>query len=208
MWVNCRLWRNMNCSEALFPSPLPAGCCVILVSSRERKRREIKAKREHRGKQEMGHSCEYNITLRWLLQTHPKPSFQGLGSTWQNIKSICLILIFSPLSVASLNTGCGELLSENIFLFFLFLCCSGLLSSMFSRSRQYWGWKLTTPCLWPRTRLLEKQWWPSTPSLSHRNTWRGVYLCTAWQRVKPFFSTSCKTEVVLVFKARKEGSKH
>lgn len=64
MWVNCRVLLNMNCSEALFPSPLPAGCCVILVSSRERKRREIKAKREHRGKQEMGHSCEYNITLR------------------------------------------------------------------------------------------------------------------------------------------------
>lgn len=91
------------------------------------------------------------------------------------------------------------------FSFFLFLCCSGLLSSMFSRSRPCWGWKLTTPCLWPRTRLLEKQWWPSTPSLSHRNTWRGVYLCTAQRWAKPFFSTSCKTEVVLVFKAGKEA---
>lgn len=134
----------------------------------------------------------------------PNPAFK-VWIQHKKIKSICLILIFSPLSVASLNTACGELLSENLFLFFLFLCCSGLLSSMFSRSRPCWGWRLTTPCLWPRTRLLEKQWWPSTPSLSHRNTWRGVYLCTAQKWAKPFFSTSCKTEVVLVFKAGKEA---
>lgn len=58
-------------------------------------------------------------------------------------------------------------------------CSSGLLSWTCSRSRPSWGWRLTTRCLWRRTRQPGRRWWPSTPSRSPRNIWPGVCCLTS-----------------------------
>lgn len=55
-------------------------------------------------------------------------------------------------------------------------CSSGRLSWMFSRSRPFWGSRLTTRCLWPRTRQPGKQWWPSMQSPFPRSIWRGLFV--------------------------------